>query len=128
MPVDLIQSVISLFSGKKQQGKQLPYVEVKTKSEGKLGDIDVMRVFGVPKNRLDALLLEFTQAAEREGTRSIEGIRTCFDLVAKKSLTANEFAAAVWVISSKCTENVCKREAFRSEAFERASVKDSSIM
>ena len=128
MPRELISSVISLFLGRKKQGKPLPYIEIKNDGDGKAREIDVMQIFGVPKNRLDSLLLEFSQAAERQGTRTVEGIRSCFDVVAKKSLTANEFAAAIWVISSKCTENVCKREAFRSEAFERASVKDSSIM
>ena len=70
----------------------------------------------------------FTQAAEREGTRSIEGIRACFDLIAKKSLTANEFAAAVWIISSKCTESACKRDEFRKAAFAKADMRDNVIM
>lgn len=129
MAKDFFSSVVSLICGKKERdGKNLPFVEVKNAAGQSGAQIDVAMVFGVPQNRIDSLLLEFTKTADKQGTSTIDGIRKCFSSVADKSLTANEFAAAVWVISSKCTESSCKREMFRAEAFNRADMKDSAIM
>lgn len=129
MAKDFFSSVFSLFREKQEnKGKSLPFVEVKSPCDAKETQIDVANVFGVPQNRLDTLLLEFTKAAEKQGTSTIAGIRKCFSSVADKSLTANEFAAAIWVISSKCTESAYKREAFRSQTFDSADARRSTIM
>lgn len=129
MAKDFFSSVVSLICGKKERdGKNLPFVEVKSAAGQSGAQIDVAMVFGVPQNRIDSLLLEFTKTADKHGTSTIDGIRKCFSSVADKSLTANEFAAAIWVISSKCTESAYKREAFRIQAFQDADVKRNTIM